>query len=103
MTAEAWAVDVGREDRIDVTDNCGERLGWVDPATGSRTLVQQDRADVFDEVVDFWLTAAGLAPPRAASDESAWESGPLGATVTEIRYPDPVTTRTLVIPLVRPS
>ncbi|MDH4159425.1 MAG: hypothetical protein OEV62_04150, partial [Actinomycetota bacterium] len=62
MTAEAWLEDVGREDRIDVTDDAGRRLGWVDPITGSRTLVQAGRGDVFDEVVDFWLTAAGLAP-----------------------------------------
>ena len=100
MTAEAWAVDVERENRIDVTDSCGERLGWVDPETGSRTLVQHDRADVFDEVVDFWLTAAGLAPPTTA-DPAEWGPGALGATVTEVRYPDPVTTRTLVIPLLR--
>jgi hypothetical protein len=99
MTAEAWAADVERCDRIDVTDNEGARLGWVDPVTGSRTLMRADRADVFDEVVDFWLTAAGLAPPAPARDEPNPEPVRLGATVTEVRYPDPVTTRTLVIPL----
>jgi hypothetical protein len=105
MTAQAWAEDVGREDRIDVTDDAGQQLGWVDPITGSRTLVQPDRGDVFDEVVDFWLVAAGLAPETEPRRTTEPEAEPLAWTVpgrvTEVRYPDPETIRTLVIPLIR--
>jgi hypothetical protein len=97
-------------DRIDVTDEQGRRIGWVDPRTGVRNLLVPDRAAEFDEMVDFWLVAAGLSE---AADEAATELGTselgtseLGTSmgshrmqVTEVRYPDPEVVRSLLIPL----
>ena len=92
-------------DRIDVTDELGRRIGWVDPRTGVRNLLVPDRAAEFDEMVDFWLVAAGLSE---SADEAATElrRSELGTAmgshrmhVTEVRYPDPEIVRSLLIPL----
>lgn len=92
--------DIG--DRIDVTDDRGQRLGWVDPLSGERTLLVAECRDVFDEVVDFWLTAAGLDPGHSPKcDEPPDLPVPQSMHVTEVRFPDPPTVRTLVVPLVR--
>ncbi|HVQ89286.1 MAG TPA: hypothetical protein VMT88_14005 [Actinomycetes bacterium] len=91
------------EDRIDVTDDQGRRIGWVDPRTGARTLLEADRAAEFDEMVDFWLFAAGLSDtPGVESDGLRKESeagAPLRMHITEVRYPDPEVVRSLMIPL----
>jgi hypothetical protein len=88
-------------DRIDVTDEQGRRIGWVDPRTGVRNLLVPDRAADFDEMVDFWLVAAGLSE---GTEDGATEPGTsLGIHrmhVTEVRYPDPEVVRSLLIPLV---
>ena len=87
-------------DRIDVTDEQGRRIGWVDPRTGARNLLVSDRAAEFEEMVDFWLVAAGLSE---AADEAATELGTsMGSHrmhVSEVRYPDPEVVRSLLIPL----
>jgi hypothetical protein len=92
-------------DRIDVTDEQGRRIGWVDPRTGVRNLLVSDRAAEFEEMVDFWLVAAGLSE---AADEAATELGTskpgtsMGSHrmhVSEVRYPDPEVVRSLLIPL----
>ena len=87
-------------DRIDVTDEQGRRIGWVDPRTGVRNLLVPGRAADFDEMVDFWLVAAGLSE---AADEAATELGTSMEShqmhVTEVRYPDPEVVRSLLIPL----
>ena len=63
------------EDRIDVTDDQGRRIGWVDPRTGARTLLAADRAAEFDEMVDFWLFAAPTHQGHTAMD-SGWSLKP---------------------------
>ena len=87
-------------DRIDVTDEQGRRIGWVDPRTGVRNLLVSDRAAEFEEMVDFWLVAAGLSE---GTDDGTTEPGAsLGIHrmhVTEVRYPDPEVVRSLLIPL----
>lgn len=85
-------------DRIDVIDKDGVRIGWVDPLTGTRTLLSPDRAGDFDEMVDFWLSAAGLHDDAEGSAPS--ECSPL-MKVTEIRYPDAHIVRSLIIPMLR--
>jgi hypothetical protein len=100
MGSQAWAEPPGGfGDRIDVTDGTGQRLGWVDPHSGARQLLVPDCRDVFDDVVDFWLTAAGLAPD-AGEDASPTPAPPEQMRVTETRFGDSQTVRTLVIPLV---
>lgn len=89
---EAWAApDDTSGGRIDVTDDEGRRLGWLDAVSGARTLLVPESRDVFDEVVDFWLSAAGLAPTDAPA---APPTGSRGR-----RRMDAPTVRTLVIPL----
>ncbi len=81
-------------DRIDILDERGRSIGWVDPRTGVRNLTDPRHAREFDEMVDFWLTTAGVedadAPPTA--DTEHW-------SVTEVRFPDPPVIRSLLIPL----
>ena len=102
-----------RAERIDVTDETGAPIGWVDTRTGVRNLLAPDRADDFDAMVDFWLTAAGLVdpagvdgaheavgPPADAASSVAASSIAAGKLrVTEVRYPDPEVIRSLLIPL----
>lgn len=81
-------------DRIDVLDERGRAIGWVDPRSGVRNLIDEDHAAAFDEMVDFWLSTSGVASPDSATDT------PTGhMTVQEIRYPDPPVIRSLLIPL----
>lgn len=102
MGSQAWAEPpTGVGDRIDVTDDDGRRLGWVDPGSGARTLLVPDRRDVFDDVVDFWLTAAGLtSPDESTAGEQAVPAPPPRMHVTETRFPDANLVRTLMVPLV---
>lgn len=81
-------------DRIEVRDEHGRAIGWVDPRSGTRNLLDQAHAADFDEMVDFWLTTSGVASPRASADAPA-----AGMTVQEVRFPDPPVTRSLLIPL----
>lgn len=105
MGSQAWAEpSTGLGDRIDVTDDEGRRLGWVDPGSGTRTLLVPDLRDVFDDVVDFWLTAAGLSSPaEATAGEPAVPAPPPRMHVTETRFPDAHVVRTLMMPLVAGS
>jgi hypothetical protein len=81
-------------DRIDVLDERGRAIGWVDPRSGVRNLIDQDHAAAFDEMVDFWLCTSGVESPDSAANT------PTGhMTVQEIRYPDPPVIRSLLIPL----
>lgn len=81
-------------DRIDVLDEQGRAIGWVDPRSGARNLIDAGHAAAFDEMVDFWLTTSGVETPNAPLD------APTGRmTVQEIRFPDPPVTRSLLIPL----
>jgi hypothetical protein len=81
-------------DRIDILDERGRSIGWVDPRTGVRNLTDPRHAREFDEMVNFWMVTAGVDEP---------ESPPTPATghmsVKEIRFPDPPVIRSLVIPL----
>lgn len=81
-------------DRIDILDDRGRSIGWVDPRTGIRNLTDPDHAREFDEMVDFWMTTAGVEEP---------ESEPSAVTermsVSEVRYPDPPVIRSLLIPV----
>jgi hypothetical protein len=86
-------------DRIDVLDESGVLIGWVDPATGLRNLLAADRAADFDEMIDFWLAAAGLSDRQDADSPASPAEGPARMQVSEIRYPDPEVVRSLVIPL----
>jgi len=86
-------------DRIDVMDEHGVRIGWVDPRTGVRNLLAPDRAADFDEMIDFWLAAAGLSDLAGLSPTAVAPEGPLNMQVTEVRFPDPEVIRSLVIPL----
>ncbi|MEO8328736.1 MAG: hypothetical protein ABI586_01910, partial [Candidatus Nanopelagicales bacterium] len=95
-----------RLDRIDVTDENGVCIGWVDPRSGARNLVAAERAVEFDEMVDFWLVTAGLtefADPTAASAvPNGWQpSAAHPIQLTEVRFPDPEVVRSLLIPLLR--
>ena len=89
-------------DRIDVTDDYGVRIGWVDPRTGTRTLLAHNRSAEFDSMVDFWMVAAGLSGVETADTFGASP----GATdvrqsmhVIEVRYLDREVIRSLLIPL----
>lgn len=108
MTSDALG-----SDRIDVTDEDGICIGWVDTSTGDRHLLVADRAHDFDDMIEFWLTAAGLsdgpggvspgrplAPVDGAPEKNAGESGLRTMRVSEVRYPDPEVVRSLVVPLV---
>lgn len=81
-------------DRIDILDDAGRSIGWVDPRSGARNLLDPTHAREFDEMVDFWMSTAGVDGPddgsRAPTDRMS---------VTEIRFPDPPVIRSLLIPL----
>ena len=81
-------------DRIDILDESGRSIGWVDPRTGVRNLIDPVHARDFDQMVDFWMTTAGVDDPD--SDPTAPTER---MTVSEVRYPDPPVIRSLVIPL----
>ena len=81
-------------DRIDILDELGRSIGWVDPLTGIRNLTDPVHAREFDEMVDFWMTTAGVDEPDSEPTSAAEHM-----SVSEVRYPDPPVIRTLVIPL----
>ena len=81
-------------DRIDILDEDGRSIGWVDPATGIRNLTDPGHAREFNEMVDFWMSTAGVDDAEAAPTTTAERM-----TVTEVRYPDPPVIRSLLIPL----
>jgi len=85
-------------DRIDVMDETGVRIGSIDPRTGARNLLLPERADEFEEMVGYWLRAAGLSSPSI--NEAPAETKSL-LKVNEVRYPDADVIRSLLIPLVR--
>lgn len=81
-------------DRIDVLDDRGRAIGWVDPRSGVRNLIDEDQATAFDEMVDFWLSTSGVESPHSGTGT------PTGhMTVQEVRFPDPPVIRSLLIPL----
>jgi hypothetical protein len=81
-------------DRIDVLDDRGRAIGWVDPRSGVRNLIDEEQATAFDEMVDFWLSTSGVESPHSGADT------PTGhMTVQEVRFPDPPVIRSLLIPL----
>lgn len=81
-------------DRIDVLDERGRAIGWVDPRSGVRNLIDEEQAAAFDEMVDFWLSTSGVQAPEVPADT------PKGhMTVHELRFPDPPVVRSLLIPL----
>ena len=86
-------------DRIDVMDEHGARIGWVDPRTGVRNLLAPDRGAEFDEMIDFWLAAAGLSDRAHQGTDMESPAAPISMHITEVRYPDPEVVRSLVIPL----
>lgn len=85
-------------DRIDVMDESGVRIGSIDPRTGARNLLLPDRADEFEEMVGYWLRAAGLSNPTPDEVPAETDSR---LKVNEVRYPDADVFRSLVIPLVQ--
>lgn len=97
-TSAAWQDNAAHIDRIDVIGEDGVRIGWLDPHTGVRTLLFPGRSADFDEMVEFWLNAAGLHD----QDQQGGVPGqhpPLG--VNEIRYPDADVVRSLLIPVLQ--
>lgn len=90
----------GATDRINVFDEVGSTIGWVDPLSGERTLLVPGRRADFEETVDFWLSAAGLAGGSASCGEYSSVAKRRRTSVTEVRYPDPDVVRSLLIPLV---
>lgn len=107
-------VDFASGDRIDVTDSEGVRIGWVDPRTGVRNLLAPGRRAEFDQMIDYWLSAAGLSAPDSL-DESEADAAAGGTArerpatnvsdsnqamhIREVRYPDAEVVRSLLIPL----
>ena len=81
-------------DRIDILDERGRSIGWVDPSTGMRNLTDPVHAREFEEMVDFWMTTAGVDEPDSEPTAAAKRM-----SVSEVRYPDPPVIRTLLIPL----
>jgi len=108
-------VDFARGDRIDVTDSAGVRIGWVDPRTGVRNLLAPGRRAEFDQMIDYWLSAAGLDAPESlnaigadpkTADSAAEQPMPANSIepdqamhIREVRYPDAEVVRSLLIPL----
>jgi hypothetical protein len=80
-------------DRIDILDESGQSIGWVDPRSGARNLTDPLHAREFEEMVDFWLSAAGV------EDVGTFEAPTSKMRVNEVRFPDPPVVRSLVIPL----
>jgi len=87
-------------DRINVLDEAGSTIGWVDPHSGARTLLVPGRGDDFDETVDSWLRAAGLTWDVNEGASAGGTSSRHGMSVVEVRYPDPEVVRSLLIPMV---
>lgn len=85
---------LGAADRIDVLDHHGRAIGWVDPRSGARNLIDEDHAAEFDEMVDFWLATTGIRSPQRGSAVPAGHM-----TVHEVRFPDRPVLRSLLIPL----
>ena len=81
-------------DRIDILDEAGRSIGWVDPRSGARNLSDPVHAKEFAEMVDFWLTTAGVDGPNGdvEAPTDRW-------SVAEVRFPDPPVIRSLLIPL----
>ena len=82
-------------DRIDVLDERGRSIGWVDPRSGVRNLIDDGpcrgvRRDGRLLAVDVGGRVAGLDHGHAP---------PSTCRCTEIRYPDPPVIRSLLIPL----
>jgi hypothetical protein len=81
-------------DRIDILDEGGRSIGWVDPRSGARNLTDPSHAREFDEMVDFWMTTAGVEEPPESREAPAGRM-----TVNEVRFPDRPVIRSLLIPL----
>lgn len=81
-------------DRIDILDEAGRSIGWVDPRSGARNLIDPGQAKEFAEMVDFWMSTAGVGDPH--DDDSAPTDR---MSVNEVRFPDPPVIRSLLIPL----
>lgn len=81
-------------DRIDILDEAGRSIGWVDPRSGARNLSDPGHAKEFAEMVDFWLSTAGVDGP--GGDNAAPTDR---MSVSEVRFPDPPVIRSLLIPL----
>lgn len=81
-------------DRIDILDEGGHSIGWVDPRTGVRNLTDPVHAREFDEMVDFWMSTAGVDGPGSAPTTTTEHM-----SVNEVRFPDPPVIRSLLIPL----
>jgi len=81
-------------DRIDILDESGRSIGWVDPATGIRNLLDPGHKREFDEMVDFWMTTAGVEEPELAPTTLTERM-----SVNEVRFPDPPVIRSLLVPL----
>jgi len=80
-------------DRIDILDESGRSIGWVDPRSGARNLTDPMHAREFEEMVDFWLSAAGV------EDVGTVDQPISNMRVNEVRFPDPPVVRSLLIPL----
>jgi hypothetical protein len=81
-------------DRIDILDEAGRSIGWVDPRSGARNLIDPSHAREFDEMVDFWMSTAGVDGPHDGNGAPTDRM-----SITEIRFPDPPVVRSLLIPL----
>jgi hypothetical protein len=81
-------------DRIDILDEAGRSIGWVDPRSGARNLIDPGHAKEFAEMVDFWMTTAGVDGPDEKGDAPTDRM-----SVSEVRFPDPPVIRSLLIPL----
>lgn len=81
-------------DRIDILDEAGRSIGWVDPRSGARNLIDPVHAKEFAEMVDFWMSTAGMDGP---DDDGAAPTDRM--SVSEVRFPDPLVIRSLLIPL----
>ena len=81
-------------DRIDILDEGGRSIGWVDPRTGVRNLTDPEHAREFDEMVDFWMSTAGVDEPNPQPTRATEHM-----SVNEIRFPDPPVIRSLLVPL----
>lgn len=81
-------------DRIDILDEAGRSIGWVDPRSGARNLIDPGLAKEFGEMVDFWMTAAGVDGPDGEGGAPTDRM-----SVSEVRFPDPPVIRSLLMPL----
>ena len=81
-------------DRIDILDEAGRSIGWVDPRSGARNLSDPGHAKEFDEMVDFWMTTAGVDGPDEASTRphrpDVGHRGPLPRPARNSQPADPV-------------